>query len=178
MKKLILLTLLLLTVPLMAACGGDDDGGDDSSAIDETAFTVTVTGAQEATLAGAGRLICSPDIGDGELELSINARMSNNVLISLPRGIEPGTHTFDDPMMAGPGTSITLLYLTEEMTNAFESEPDGTIELTAVPTTGGEAMTGSFEVTVTSSNTGDTVTLNGEFDFTAGEAEFSACDGA
>jgi PPE-repeat protein len=184
-KYLFKLGFLSALMFLLAACGGGESASTtqantpetpaettSSTAADETGFEATVTGAVDTELNGSGYFMCDID----ELVVGANGRLSNNILILLPRDATAGTtYNMVTDIMSAEQANANYLGDTIENDN-YDRDVTGSITLEAVPTQEGERVAGSFEFSAT--NRADaTVTVTGVFDFVAGNDSFFNCAG-
>jgi hypothetical protein len=184
-KYLFKLGFLSALMFLLAACGGGESASTtqantpetpaettSSTAADETGFEATVTGAVDTELNGSGYFMCDID----ELVVGANGRLSNNILILLPRDATAGTtYNMVTDIMSAEQANANYLGDTIENDN-YDRDVTGSITLEAVPAQEGERVAGSFEFSAT--NRADaTVTITGAFDFVAGNDSFFNCAG-
>ena len=195
MKRIWLISGLML-LGVLTACGGEtvedvvptlasevqpgdsadtdtrtDSGSNTTSA--ETGFTATVNGAVDVEVSGSGYFVCSDELqmlgGPAYLEIQNGISASDPaVMIRVRLGTEPGTYPLvgSDEMMSPPEGEGLI---------EFDAGADGedwgvgTGEITfeAVPDNAGEAVTGSFSAELTSDDAEGTVSVSGEFDFSA-----------
>lgn len=139
---------------------------------DVSAFTASVGGAVTATVSGDGYFMCDDDVG--ELTIAPSGGFSDTILILLPRDAETGNYTFAED--ANMGTGVRVQYLGADFTESYETGVVGTLMLEALPTAPGETVRGSFEFQADNSD-GETITVNGSFDFEVGENAFANCGG-
>lgn len=185
MKYLLKLGLLPALMFLLAACGGGESANTaqpstpdtsaetgSSTTSDETGFTSTIAGAVDTELNGPGYFMCDID----ELTIGANGRLSNNILILLPRDATSGT-TFDIVAELVGADQANASYVGETIENDYyDRDVTGSVTMEAVPSQEGERVAGSFEFSAR--NRADaTVTITGTFDFVAGSDSFFNCTG-
>jgi hypothetical protein len=184
-KYLVKLCLLPALMFLLAACGGGESANTaqpstpdtsaetgSSTTSDETGFTSTIAGAVDTELNGSGYFMCDID----ELVVGANGRLSNNILILLPRDAAPGTsYNMVTDIVGAEQANATYIGETIENDN-YDHDVTGSVTMDAVPSQEGERVAGSFEFSAT--NRADaTVTVTGVFDFAAGSNSFFNCEG-
>lgn len=185
MRYLLNLVLLPALMFLVAACGGGapaptqqpatpDTSAEtnNSTTTDATGFTSSITGAVDTALNGSGYFMCDID----ELVVGANGRLSNNILILLPRDAAPGTtYNIVTDIVGAEQANATYVGDTIENDN-YDSDVTGSVTMEAVPSQEGDRVAGSFEFSA-ANRVDATVTITGSFDFTAGSDSFFNCAG-
>lgn len=169
---------------LLAACGGgesastpqptspDTSADTSSTTADKSGFTSTITGGVEAELNGPGYFMCDID----EVTIGANGRLSNNILILLPRDATAGTtYAIVSEIMGADQASASYVGATIE-TDYYDHDVTGSVTLDAVPSQEGERVAGSFNFSA-SNRGGAEANITGSFDFVAGNNSFFNCTG-
>lgn len=179
--KRILGLLLILTMAVLVACGNADTGTEDTSQSETTTdntstsdanFTATISGAVEAEIADDGFYQCET-VNGGELTVFANFGMEDNIILSLPRDIQPGS--YDITVLNTEPDNIGAEYIGESFIDqSFDENVSGTLELIAVAGASGEQIAGNFEFTAENDDA-EMVTVTGSFDFEASNAAFANC---
>lgn len=180
----ILRLLFLVTMLVLVACGGsngDDENttnnttdsttqNENTSSTSKAGFSATISGATDARVSGSGYFQCD-DVGDGELTVGAAFSMSDNILILFPEDTQPGTYDLSSDF----DSEYTASYVGEDlMTAMYEENVSGTLTLDEIARATGETVRGSFEFEASTSE-GETVNVDGSFDFTAGENAYYNC---
>jgi hypothetical protein len=135
-------------------------------------FNAEVSGVIESTISGSGYFQCDT-VNGGELNIAPDVSLSDTVLLSLPRNIAPGEYRIVAPDTQ-PDTISAEYYGEDIMTEVFDQNVRGTLQLEVIASTGNEPVAGTFEFRAENEN-GEQVSVTGEFDFEAGEDSFFSC---
>ncbi len=116
------------------------------------------------------------EVNGGEFNIAASSSLTENVLLSLPTGIDSGTYALDSEDTIAGTFSATYIGASAR-SDTYGQNVSGTLTLVAVPSGPGDQVAGSFTFQGEKPSAGSPpmVTVSGDFDFTAGSFSFDFC---
>lgn len=164
--------LLFLFIMLVACTPADPDSSDteDALAALDAPFAAIISGDVDMEVTGTGYYACLTAQHVISNKAPGNNNL-NNVVINIQADTEPGTYDIASVQIDIP---VSAYFVDLPANGYYRDDVSGILELTSIATQAGEQIAGSFTFSARKTN-GQSVTVNGRFDFTAPN-DFTPCN--